>query len=162
MLYTILLFQAGGFALQYLSDGNKLVIDPTTEEVVVVKMPLNLPYQPDWVAPVEMERSVIEGDEFYSSYERKAVNGTEIAEEQNSREIFQNLANQLNKQLNDEPNSGPDKAKLINILVKEYCAQSSGWVIYIMDWSTSNAAPIHPILATKDFSSDFFSPPRQA
>ncbi len=157
MLYTILLFQAGGFALQYLSDGNHVVIDPATDEAVVVNISINLPYQPDWVAPVEIERTVRAGDEYNQVYEPNAGSS-----DQNAREIFLNLAEQMNKNLNEETDSTPFKTKLINILVKEYCAQSSGWVLYILDWPSPSEAINHPILPTKDFSSAFFSPPRQA
>ncbi len=157
MLYTILLFQAGGFALQYLSDGNQVVIDPDTDEVVVVNIPINLPYQPDWVAPVEIERTVRQGDEYNQVYESNAVSS-----DQNAREIFLSLAEQMNKNLNEQTDSNPSKAKLINILIKEYCAQSSGWVFYILDWPTAKEAISHPILPTQDFSSALFSPPRQA
>ena len=63
MLFAVLLYQAGGFALQYLSEGNTVAIDPETEETVVVKIPINLPYQTDWVSSEEVEGSVRQGDE---------------------------------------------------------------------------------------------------
>jgi hypothetical protein len=144
MLFSVLLYQAGGFALQYLSEGNTVAVDPETEETVVVKIPINLPYQTDWVSSEEVEGSVRQGDEFYA------------------RENFFDLAEQVNEHLTDEPGSTPAKTKLINTLVKEYCAQSSGWVFYIMEWPVTTEAPIHAILSTKDFSSEFFAPPRQA
>jgi hypothetical protein len=85
-----------------------------------------------------------------------------MVKDRNARENFFDLAEQVNEHLTDEPGSTPVKTKLINTLVKEYCAQSSGWVFYILDWPTSVEAISHPILPTKDFSSAFFSPPRQA
>ncbi|MEN9702944.1 MAG: hypothetical protein RLZZ209_370 [Bacteroidota bacterium] len=165
MLFSVLLYQAGGFALQYLSDGNTVAIDPETEETVVVKIPINLPYQTDWVSAEEVDGSVRQGDEFYEMKSRKVENDTLVTvmvKDRNARENFFDLAEQVNEHLTDEPGSTPVKTKLINTLVKEYCAQSSGWVFYILDWPTSFEAISHPILPTQDFSSAFFSPPRQA
>ena len=62
MLFSVLLYQAGGFALQYLSEGSTLAVDAQTEETVVVKIPINLPYQTDWVSSEEVEGSVRQGD----------------------------------------------------------------------------------------------------
>lgn len=165
MLFGILLYQAGGFALQYLSEGNTVAIDPETEETVIVKIPINLPYQTDWVSSEEVEGSVRQGDEFYEMKERKIENDTLVTvmvKDRNARENFFDLAQQVNEHLSDEPGSTPAKSKLINTLVKEYCAQSSGWVFYIIEWPASIAAPTHPILSTQDISSTLFSPPRQA
>ena len=165
MLFSVLLYQAGGFALQYLSDGNTVAIDPETEETVVVKIPINLPYQTDWVSAEEVDGSVRQGDEFYEMKSRKVENDTLVTvmvKDRNARENFFDLAEQVNEHLTDEPGSTPAKTKLINTLVKEYCAQSSGWVFYILDWPTAKESISHPILPTQDFSSAFFSPPRQA
>lgn len=165
MLFGILLYQAGGFALQYLSEGNTVAIDLEREETVVVKIPINLPYQTDWVSSEEVEGSVRQGDEFYEMKERKVENDTLVTvmvKDRNARENFFDLAQQVNEHLSDEPGSTPAKSKLINTLVKEYCAQSSGWVFYIIEWPASIAAPTHPILSTQDISSTLFSPPRQA
>lgn len=165
MLFSVLLYQAGGFALQYLSDGNTVAIDPETEETVVVKIPINLPYQTDWVSAEEVDGSVRQGDEFYEMKSRKVENDTLVTvmvKDRNARENFFDLAEQVNEHLTDEPGTTPVKTKLINTLVKEYCAQSSGWVFYILDWPTAKEAISHPILPTQDFSSAFFSPPRQA
>jgi hypothetical protein len=151
--------------LQYLSEGNTVAIDPETEETFVVKIPINLPYQTDWVSSEEVEGSVRQGDEFYEMKERKVENDTLVTvmvKDRNARENFFDLAQQVNEHLTDEPGSTPAKSKLINTLVKEYCAQSSGWVFYIIEWPASIAAPTHPILATQDISSTLFSPPRQA
>ena len=165
MLFSVLLYQAGGFALQYLSDGNTVAIDAETEETVVVKIPINLPYQTDWVSAEEVDGSVRQGDEFYEMKSRKVENDTLVTvmvKDRNARENFFDLAEQVNEHLTDEPGSTPAKTKLINTLVKEYCAQSSGWVFYILDWPSSLEAISHPILPTQDYSSAFFSPPRQA
>lgn len=165
MLFSVLLYQAGGFALQYISDGNSVAIDPETEETVVVKIPINLPYQTDWVSSEEVEGSVRQGDEFYEMKERKVENDTLVTvmvKDRNARENFFDLAEQVNEHLTDEPGSTPTKSKLINTLVKEYCAQSSGWVFYILEWPVSIDSVAHPILSTKDISSTLFSPPRQA
>jgi hypothetical protein len=165
MLFSVLLYQAGGFALQYLSEGSKVAVDTETEETVVVKIPINLPYQTDWVSSEEVEGSVRQGDEFYEMKERKVENDTLVTvmvKDRNARENFFDLAQQVNEHLTDEPGSTPAKSKLINTLVKEYCAQSSGWVFYILEWPFSIESANHPILSTKDISSEFFSPPRQA
>jgi hypothetical protein len=165
MLFSVLLYQAGGFALQYLSDGNTGGMDSEVEETVVIKIPINLPYQTDWVSAEEVEGSVRQGDEFYEMKSRKVENDTLVTvmvKDRNARENFFDLAEQVNENLSDEPGSTPAKTKLINTLVKEYCAQSSGWVFYILEWPTSTEPINHPVLPTKDISSVFFSPPRQA
>ena len=165
MLFSVLLYQAGGFALQYLSDGNTGGMDSEVEETVVIKIPINLPYQTDWVSAEEVEGSVRQGDEFYEMKSRKVENDTLVTvmvKDRNARENFFDLAEQVNENLSDEPGSTPAKTKLINTLVKEYCAQSSGWVIYILEWPTSTEPINHPVLPTKDISSVIFSPPRQA
>ena len=165
MLFGVLLYQAGGFALQYLSEGKTVAVDPETEETVVVKIPINLPYQTDWVSSEEVEGSVRQGDEFYEMKERKVENDTLVTvmvKDRNARENFFDLAEQVNEHLTDEPGSTPAKTKLINTLVKEYCAHASAWVLYIMEWPSTQQALSHETLPTLAFSADFFSPPRQA
>ncbi|MFL0162363.1 hypothetical protein U0R11_08170 [Aquirufa sp. 1-SAACH-A3] len=163
VLFGVLLYQAGGFALQYLSNESS-IIDSSTE-TVVVKIPINLPYQTDWTSAEEVSGSVRQGDEFYEMKERKVVNDTLVTvmvKDKNARDNFLDFAEKVNEHLKDEPGSAPAKTKLINILVKEYCAQVSSWVFYIIEWPVERPNSIHSILPTQDISSDFFSPPRHA
>jgi hypothetical protein len=72
LLFFILLYQAGGFALQYLAptDTESISLDENTE-TMVVKIPISLPYQTDWEAPRETEGELRKGDEFYQMVEQK-------------------------------------------------------------------------------------------
>jgi hypothetical protein len=162
LLFFVLLYQAGGFALSYLaSDQDHFVAG----ETITVEMPISLPYATDWDVPQEVSGEIQQGDNFYQMKDQQVIDGklvTTLVSDQSARDRFLDLAAQVNEHMSDQPEKAPAKSKLINTLVKEYCAQSSGWVFYILDWPTSLEAISHPILPTQDFSSVFFSPPRQA
>jgi hypothetical protein len=166
LLFFILLYQAGGFALQYLaSSGSEAISLDENTETKVVKIPISLPYQTDWEAPREVEGELRQGDEFYQMVDQKMENDTlytTIVADQNARDRFFDLANQVSEHLSDQPEKAPAKSKLINTLVKEYCVQASAWIFYIIEWPVTPQRPTHPVLPTSAVSADFFSPPRQA
>ena len=162
LLFFVLLYQAGGFALSYMArDQDHFVAG----ETIVVEMPISLPYQTDWQAPQEVSGEIRQGDNFYQMKDQQVIDGklvTTLVSDQNARDRFFDLAAQVNEHMSDQPGNAPAKSKLINTLVKEYCAHASAWVLYIMEWRSSITEPSHPVLSTTAISADFFSPPRQA
>jgi hypothetical protein len=162
MLLFVLLYQAGGFALSYLaSDQDQFVAG----ETIVVEMPISLPYQTDWQAPQEVSGEIRQGDNFYQMKDQQVIDGklvTTMVSDQSARDRFFDLAAEVNEHMSDQPEKAPAKSKLINTLVKEYCAHASAWVLYIMEWPASQERPTHHVLPTTAISADFFAPPRQA
>lgn len=162
LLFFVLLYQAGGFALSYMArDQDHFVAG----ETIVVEMPISLPYQTDWQAPQEVSGEIRQGDNFYQMKDQQVIDGklvTTLVSDQNARDRFFDLAAQVNEHMSDQPENAPAKSKLINTLVKEYCAHASAWVLYIMEWPSSSTAPSHLVLPTSAISAEFFSPPRQA
>lgn len=162
LLFFVLLYQAGGFALQYLaSDQDQFVAG----ETIVVEMPISLPYATDWDVPQEVSGEIQQGDKFYQMKDQQVIDGklvTTLVSDQSARDRFFDLASQVNEHLSDQPEKAPAKSKLINTLVKEYCSQASVWVFYIIEWPANSLQPTHPVLPTTAISADFFSPPRQA
>ncbi len=162
MLMFVLLYQAGGFALRFIAQGSDTF---KPGETIVVEMPISLPYATDWDVPHEVSGEIQQGDNFYQMKDQQVIDGklvTTLVSDQNARDRFLDLAAQVNEHMSDQPEKAPAKSKLINTLVKEYCAHASAWVLYIMEWPTSSLAPSHPVLATTAISADFFAPPRQA
>ena len=164
LLFFILLYQAGGFALQYLAptDTESISLDENTE-TMVVKIPISLPYQTNWEAPREAEGELRKGDEFYQMVGQKMENDTlytTIVADQNARDRFFDLANQVSEHLSDEPEKTPSKSKLIQTLVKEYCASKDVWVFYILEWPVKSINTDHPVLAPNSFSGALDSPPQ--
>ena len=164
LLFFVLLYQAGGFALQYLapSESEAMSLDKNSE-TMVVKIPISLPYQTDWEAPREAEGELRKGDEFYQMVEQKMENDTlytTIVADQNARDRFFDLANQVSEHLSDQPEKAPAKSKLIQTLVKEYCSSKDVWVFYIVEWSDKSLLTDHPVLAPISFSGAFDSPPQ--
>lgn len=165
LLICVLLYQAGGFALKYILDNQFDSIQLEESETVLVKIPLALPYHTDWEAPKEVKGEVRSGDEFYQMTEQRLKNDTlytTMVADRSARENFFDLANQVKEHLTDQPENGSPKSKLINTLVKEYCANSYAWVFYIIEWPIEKDKFNHSILSTSDFPSDSFLPPRQA
>ena len=163
-LFFILLYQAGGFALQYLAlaDSESISLDENSE-TMVVKIPISLPYQTNWETPREAEGELRQGDEFYQMVEQKMENDTlytTIVADQNARDRFFDLANQVSEHLTDQPEKAPAKSKLIQTLVKEYCASKDVWFFYILEWPVKSFATDHPVLAPNTFSGAFDSPPQ--
>ncbi len=162
MLLFVLLYQAGGFALRYMaSDSDSFVAG----ETIVVELPISLPYPTDWDAPQAVSGEIRQGDNFYQMKDQQVVDGklvTTLVSDQNARDRFFDLAAQVNEHMSDEPDKTPAKSKLINTLVKEYCAHSSAWVLYIMEWHQPTSHSTENVLATSSYSFEFFSPPRQA
>lgn len=163
-LFFILLYQAGGFALQYLAlaDSESISLDENSE-TMVVKIPISLPYQTNWEAPREAEGELRQGDEFYQMVEQKMENDTlytTIVADQNARDRFFDLANQVSEHLTDQPEKAPAKSKLIQTLVKEYCTSKDVWVFYILEWPVKSFATDHPVLSPNTFSGAFDSPPQ--
>jgi len=165
LLICLLLYQAGGFALKFIFDNNLVSSSTESAETIVVKIPLALPYSTNWEAPKDVNGELRNGDDFYQMTEQILQNDTlytTIVTDRSARENFFDLANQVNEHLSDQRDNSPSKSKLINSLVKEYCSNSSSWVFYIIEWPSETIKSIHPILSTTEFSSDSFSPPRQA
>lgn len=165
-LFFILLYQAGGFALQYLApvESEAISMDGNVE-TLVVKIPISLPYQTNWETPREAEGELRKGDEFYQMVDQKMENDTlytTIVADQNARDRFFDLANQVSEHLSDQPEKAPAKSKLIQTLVKEYCSSKDVWVFYILEWPLNKQIPTYKILPTQAFPADLFSPPRQA
>ena len=162
LLFFILLYQAGGFALSYLaSDQDHFVAG----ETITVEMPISLPYATDWDVPQEVSGEIQQGDNFYQMKDQQVIDGklvTTLVSDQSARDRFFDLAAQVNEHMSDQPEKAPAKSKLINTLVKEYCSHASAWVLYIMEWPASSSEPAHSVLPTTAISADFFSPPRQA
>jgi len=162
LLFFVLLYQAGGFALRYVAQDSNTFIPG---ETVVVEMPISLPYQTDWQVPQEVSGEIRQGDNFYQMKDQQVIDGklvTTMVSDQNARDRFFDLAAQVNEHMSDQPEKAPAKSKLLNTLVKEYCAHASAWVLYIMEWPTSQERPMHHVLPTTAISADFFAPPRQA
>jgi len=162
MLLFVLLYQAGGFALRFIAQDTNTF---EAGETIVVEMPISLPYQTDWDAPQAVSGEIRQGDNFYQMKDQQVIDGkivTTLVADQNARDRFFDLAAQVNEHMSDQPEKAPAKSKLINTLVKEYCAHASAWVLYIMEWPATQQAPSHETLPTLAFSADFFSPPRQA
>ena len=162
MLMFVLLYQAGGFALRFMAQGSDTF---EAGETIVVEMPISLPYATDWDVPQEVSGEIQQGDNFYQMKDQQVIDGklvTTLVSDQSARDRFFDLAAQVNEHMSDQPEKAPAKSKLINTLVKEYCAHASAWVLYIMEWPTSSLAPSHSVLATTAISADFFAPPRQA
>jgi hypothetical protein len=162
MLLFVLLYQAGGFALRFIAQDSDTF---EAGETIVVEMPISLPYQTDWQVPQEVSGEIRQGDNFYQMKDQQVIDGklvTTMVSDQNARDRFFDLAAQVNEHMSDESGEAPAKSKLINTLVKEYCAHASAWVLYIMEWPTSQERPTHHVLPTTAISADFFAPPRQA
>ncbi|MDU0807704.1 hypothetical protein [Aquirufa regiilacus] len=162
MLLFVLLYQAGGFALRFIAQDTHTF---EAGETIVVEMPISLPYQTDWDAPQAVSGEIRQGDNFYQMKDQQVIDGklvTTLVADQSARDRFFDLAAQVNEHMSDQPDKAPAKSKLINTLVKEYCAHASAWVLYVMEWPSRSAEPSHPVLSTTAISADFFSPPRQA
>jgi hypothetical protein len=164
LLFVVLLYQAGGFALQYLAtSGSEAISLDENAGTMVVKIPISLPYQTDWEAPREVEGELRQGDEFYQMVDQKMENDTlytTIVADQNARDRFFDLANQVSEHLSDEPEKAPAKSKLIQTLVKEYCASTDAWVFYVLEWPVKIMPTDHPVLALKFYSGALDSPPQ--
>jgi hypothetical protein len=162
LLFFVLLYQAGGFALSYLaSDQDHFAAG----ETITVEMPISLPYATDWDVPQEVSGEIQQGDNFYQMKDQQVIDGklvTTLVSDQSARDRFFDLAAQVNEHMSDQPEKAPAKSKLMNTLVKEYCSHASAWVLYIMEWPASSSEPAHSVLPTTAISADFFSPPRQA
>ncbi len=162
MLFFVLLYQAGGFALSFLASEQDHFV---AGETITVEMPISLPYATDWDVPQEVSGEIQQGDNFYQMKDQQVIDGklvTTLVSDQSARDRFFDLAAQVNEHMSDQPEKAPAKSKLINTLVKEYCAHASAWVLYIMEWHQPTSHSTENVLATSSYSFEFFSPPRQA
>lgn len=162
LLFFVLLYQAGGFALRFIAQDSGSF---TAGETIVVEMPISLPYATDWDVPQAVSGEIQQGDNFYQMKDQQVIDGklvTTLVSDQSARDRFFDLASQVNEHLSDQSEKAPAKSKLMNTLVKEYCSQASAWVFYIMEWPVNSLHPTHSVLPTTAISADFFSPPRQA
>ena len=167
LLITVLLYQAGGFALQFL---NKTSSEISSEEItqldkVVLKLPISLPYnESKWQEPQQVEGQLQKGDAFYQMVEQKMEGDTlytTMVANHSARESFLELAEMVDQHLqNDSPKHDHSKSSLINLLVKEYCDSKQTFVLYIMDWSSVDVNFSTPSYALSTYTSELFSPPK--
>jgi len=167
LLLTVLLYQAGGFALQFL---NKTSSEISSEEItqldkVVLKLPISLPYnESKWQEPQQVEGQLQKGDAFYQMVEQKMEGDTlytTMVANHSARESFLELAEMVDQHLqNDSPKHDHSKSSLINLLVKEYCDSKHTFVLYIMDWSSVDVNFSTPSYALSTYTPELFSPPK--
>ena len=167
LLLTVLLYQAGGFALQFLNDSSSEI---SSEEItqldkVVLKLPISLPYnESKWQEPQQVDGQLQKGDAFYQMVEQKMEGDTlytTMVANHSARESFLELAEMVDQHLqNDSPKHDHSKSSLINLLIKEYCDSNQTFVLYIMDWSQPNVNFFTPLNALSSYSSELFSPPK--
>ncbi|MEY2792598.1 MAG: hypothetical protein RJA76_590 [Bacteroidota bacterium] len=165
-LMIVLLYQAGGFALQYLTQSSKEIsLDEIKQlDKVVVKLPISLPYSENWETPKEVSGQVQKGDEFYQMVEQKMEGDTlytTLVANHSARESFMDLASMVDQHLkNDASSNKQSKSSLINLLIKEYCSIGQYYVLYLLDWSQSSDN--FPVIqnTSKRYSSELFSPPK--
>ena len=167
LLIIVLLYQAGGFALQFLNQSSKEIssIEISQLDKVIVKLPFSLPYTQDWEVPKEVNKQVQHGKDFYQMVEQKMEGDTlytTLVANHSARENFSDLSEMVNQHLkNDSPKQNDrSKSSLINLLVKEYCDSKQTFVLYIMDWSQAEVNFSAPLYTLSTYTSELFSPPQ--
>lgn len=167
LLIIVLLYQAGGFALQYLTSDSleNTSYLASNQEKVVVKLPISLPYSQVLEEPRKVSGQVQKGDAFYDMVEQEMVGDTlytTMVTNHSAREHFLELAEMVDKHLSDDQsNQEHSKSNLISLLIKEYCESRNMVVLYLLDWSKQSSNFIEPKQTLSAFDSEFFSPPRQ-
>lgn len=101
LLFFVLLYQAGGFALRFIAQDSDSF---TAGETIVVEMPISLPYATDWDVPQEVSGEIRRGDDFYQMKDQQVIDGklvTTMVSDQSARDRFLDLASQVNEHLSD-------------------------------------------------------------
>lgn len=166
LLIIVLLYQAGGFALQFLNQSSIEISSAEISQLekVVVKLPIALPYSQDWDAPKELTKQVQHGNDFYQMVEQKMEGDTlytTLVANHSARENFSDLAEMVNKHLKNDSTKHNDHSKtsLINLLIKEYCDSKQTFVLYVMDWSEVKVNFPNPKSTLSTYAASLFSPP---
>ncbi len=165
-LISVLLYQAGGFALMFLSQKSSEIFSEEIAQLdkVVVKIPISLPYnEAKWQEPKKVEGQVQKGNEFYQMVEQKMEGDTlytTMVADHSARESFLELAEMVDQHLkNDSPKHDHSKSSLINLLVKEYCDSKQTFILYVMDWSKVEVNFPNPRITFSAYSASLDSPP---
>lgn len=167
LLIAVLLYQAGGFALQFLQQksSNISASEFLSSDKVVVKVPISLPYSQNWEEGKKVSGQVQKGDEFYDMVEQKMEGDTlytTLVTNHSAREQFIEFSAMVEKHLSTDPSKQQQsKSNLISLLIKEYCDARHVVVLYLLDWSITTSNFSTPVYVTSGYSSDLLAPPRQ-
>lgn len=167
LLITVLLYQAGGFALQYLQQNTSEIsaTDLASRDKVIVKVPISLPYSQNWEEAKKVSGQVQKGDEFYDMVEQKMERDTlytTLVTNHSAREQFIEFSEMVEKHLSTDPSKQQQsKSNLISLLIKEYCDARNVVVLYLLDWSITTSNYSTPVYVTSGYSFDLLAPPRQ-
>ena len=140
-----------GYSIAYLleeknSIGNANYIErhPYSKDIVL-KLPVDVPYQTSWDAPEPAEGKIEHEGEFYQMVSRQLINDTMYVHceyDQNSRERFMDLVSNINDQVtgNTAESQKETPSTVLKSFLKEYMTTQKKHVFYVLEWSCNEVA----------------------
>ena len=144
-----------GYSIAYLleeknSIGNaKYVARHPYSKDIVLKLPVDVPYQTSWDVPEPAEGKIEHEGEFYQMVSRQLINDTMYVHceyDQNSRERFMDLVSNINDQVtgNTADSQKDAPSTVLKSFLKEYMTTQKRHVFYVLEWSCNQVAYTAP------------------
>ncbi len=175
-LVGLLIYNMMGFSVVYWVeenfatnlDASQPVASTLSQDYVLVKIPLSLPYQTDWSASKKVSGKLRVGDMHYQMVSQQLINDTLYTVckvDQSARDRFFNLASHINQHVNaDASTDVPSKKSslLLKDFVKEYLAAHKKHLIYVFEWLLPRKTSTQKDYVTLVRALDILSPPPQS
>eukprot|EP01031_Cornospumella_fuschlensis_P019153 gene19153-23464_t len=151
LLLGLLLYNMVGYSIAYLLEEKNSIGDahyverhPYSKDIVL-KLPVDVPYQTNWDAPEPTEGKIEHEGEFYQMVSRQLINDTMYVHceyDQNSRERFMDLVSNINDQVTGNTAESQKEAPstVLKSFLKEYMMTQKKHVFYVFEWSCKEVA----------------------
>jgi hypothetical protein len=146
LLLALLVYNMMGYSLAYLleerndvRDTNYIEHHPFSKDIVI-KLPVNIPYQTNWAQPEPVDGKIEHNGEFYQMVSRQLINDTMYVHceyDQNARDRFMDLVSNINEQITGEA-ANPSKgapSMIMKSFLKEYLTIRKQYTFYLIEWS---------------------------
>jgi hypothetical protein len=150
LLLGLLVYNMMGYSLAYLLEKRNAVGDakyierhPYSKDIVI-KVPVNIPYQTNWAQPESVEGEIEHDGEFYQMVSRQLINDTMYVHceyDQNARDRFMDLVSNINEQIKGEAANPSTEAPsmIMKSFLKEYLTISKQYTFFLIEWSENFA-----------------------
>ncbi|MET7258071.1 hypothetical protein [Dyadobacter fermentans] len=151
LMCTLLLYNIMGFPLvywigEYFADGHSGELatgDILPEELLVLKIPIMVPYQTDWQVAEQAEGRLRRGDDFYQIVEQQLMNDTLYVKcklDISAKDRYLDLVSHVDKHVKGGVTDGKGKApQMLKNFLKDYLTFNRKYWFFVIDWIRKDA-----------------------
>lgn len=143
---ALLLYNIVGFPLvywigEYFADGHSGEVSRgpvAPDELLILKIPIMIPYQTDWQVAEQAEGRLRRGDDFYQIVEQQLLNDTLYVKcklDLSAKDRYLDLVSHVDKHVKGDVTDGKGKTQhLLKNFLKDYLTFNRKHWFFVIDW----------------------------